>query len=81
MKLIGKTINHYASSWSSKSQPFLWVLREHPHDYLPADAPVHHLGHNVLQNVGVPMTSVAGLQARHTERKRQRERESLGGQK
>ncbi len=45
-----------------KDQPFIWVFGDHIHDCLPGDASVHHLGHNVLQKVGVPMPSIAGLQ-------------------
>ncbi len=59
---ISKLVYSFLPEKSHKGQPFLWVFGDHIHDCLPGDASVHHLGHNVLQKVGVPMPSIAGLQ-------------------
>ena len=49
------------STTSDKSKPPPGVVCKNLHDNVPANAPVHHLGNNVLQNVGITMATVANL--------------------
>ena len=46
---------------SCKREPVLWVFSEYLHGGVSTDAPLFHFGNDVLQNVGVAMTTILHL--------------------
>ena len=46
---------------SYKCEPVPRILGEYLHGYVSADAPVLHFGNNILQDVGIAVTTIADL--------------------
>ena len=46
---------------SHKSEPLLWVVGDHGGDDVFTDSSVLHLGHHILQQMTIAMTTIAHL--------------------
>ena len=49
---------------SHKREPVPRILGEYLQGYVSADAPVLHFGNNILQDVGIAVTTIADLQGK-----------------